>query len=243
RLSRRPRLRAPRSAFRVSRAGDRGRALPRFRHPRGRVRLPAVRPRRSRYGPGGGSRPRARAARHSAPRLHERAPALRGRERDPDLQGQRSVARPAHPPRGTIPAPFHGRSRGSPTQAGARRLTIHEEDSLPMLIAHRCSLVLGATLALGFASTSHAATPDSSKVNTSITQVHSGAPGGASMTPPKEFHPIPLPDSVGVDIQTSWRLRSRVGKAFWPAWVTHSPAPLVVRGSPYDYFVLHPDPP
>jgi len=112
-----------------------------------------------------------------------------------------------------------------------------------MLIAHRCSLVLSATLALGFASTSHAATPDSSKVNTSITQVHSGAPGGASMTPPKEFHPIPLPDSVGVDIQTSWRLRSRVGKAFWPAWVTHSPAPLVVRGSPYDYFVLHPDPP
>jgi hypothetical protein len=93
------------------------------------------------------------------------------------------------------------------------------------------------------ASTTHGAPADSSKANTSIAPMHNGAPPGYTTTPPKEFHPIPLPDSLGLDVQTAWRLRARVGKAFWPAWAAHSPAPLVVRSNPFDFFILHPDPP
>jgi hypothetical protein len=100
-------------------------------------------------------------------------------------------------------------------------------------------LVLAAT------SASRGDPPDSSKakVNTSITPEHGVAPPGFSSRPPKEFHPIPLPDSLETDVHTAWRLRARVGKAFWPAWAAHSPAPLVVRGNPFDFFVLHPEPP
>ena len=113
-----------------------------------------------------------------------------------------------------------------------------------MLIPDRRSLVAASLLVVLFASAVRSAPPDSSKTNTSIRQVHEGSAGpGISMKPPKEFHPILLPDSMGLDVQASWRLRARVGKAFWPAWAAHSPAPLVVRGNPFDFFILHPEPP
>jgi hypothetical protein len=99
---------------------------------------------------------------------------------------------------------------------------------------------LPAVVAAGLAAPS-----DSTKTQAKppITQVHGAEPGGASTQSSRKFHPIPLPDSLGDDIHAAWRLRARVGKAYWPQWITHPPAPLVVRGNPFDFFILHPDPP
>jgi hypothetical protein len=106
----------------------------------------------------------------------------------------------------------------------------------------RRSFVAAFALVLTLAVAGHGAPTDStgSAPNTQVAPVHRA---NISQTPPREFHPISLPDSLGVDVQTSWRLRARVGKAFWPAWANHSPAPLVVRSQPFDYFILHPEPP
>src|SRR5262249_39249095 len=122
--------------------------------------------------------------------------------------------------------------------------SIHEDDPHPMLIPDRHSLVAASLLVLLLASAVSSAPPDSTKAPPTIEPGHGGTiPKGMTIKPPKEFHPIPLPDSLGLDVQTSWRLRARVGKAFWPAWAAHSPAPLVVRGNPFDFFILHPEPP
>jgi hypothetical protein len=77
--------------------------------------------------------------------------------------------------------------------------------------------------------------------NTAITP--GGHPSHISQTPPRDFHPIPLPDSIGDDVHAAWRLRKIVGSAYWPSWITHPPAPLVLRGNPFDFIVQHPDPP
>src|SRR4029453_15817104 len=74
-----------------------------------------------------------------------------------------------------------------------------------------------------------------------ISPVHKLPPSVEAKSGPASLRE--LPDSLGLDVQTSWRLRARVGKAYWPDWSAHSPAPLVVRGNPFDYFILHHDPP
>lgn len=74
-----------------------------------------------------------------------------------------------------------------------------------------------------------------------ITPVYRGT--GKVATKPQTFNPVPLPDSMSADVHAAWALRRRIGAAYWPAWASHTPAPLVVRGSPFDFFILHPDPP
>lgn len=66
---------------------------------------------------------------------------------------------------------------------------------------------------------------------------------GKAAAKPQTFNPVPLPDSMSADVHAAWALRRRIGTAYWPAWASHTPAPLIVRGSPFDFFILHPDPP
>ena len=54
------------------------------------------------------------------------------------------------------------------------------------------------------------------------------------------FAPVDLPDSIVQDLRAGWALRSWVGGAYWPEWAASRPAPLVLRGDPFDYFVNHP---
>lgn len=66
---------------------------------------------------------------------------------------------------------------------------------------------------------------------------------GEAAIKPQEFNPVALPDSMSEDVHAAWATRRRLGAAYWPAWASHTPAPLVVRGNPFDFFILHPDPP
>jgi len=83
--------------------------------------------------------------------------------------------------------------------------------------------------------------PAPPKGKPAITPVYRNS--GKPATKPQEFNPVPLPDSMGADVHAAWALRRRLGTAYWPAWASHTPAPIVVRGNPFDFFILHPDPP